>query len=332
MINRCNQKLTAAHRRAPLLRWFGLALMLTLLLVAICDSHRTAHANDEAEKKKAPIDETATLIESALYGRVEFFGAQALVPYPTEEARTRLAAVQAKYPAEPRIYLKLSQLDEKLGHEDEALKEMRAFVEHAPDKVAALESMAEFSHRRAQFAAEAETLERLLQIAPPERRVEIFRQLIDLAQTHLLEKYLAPAFYEQTLAQNPSAFEIIEQYLQKLIDQEKYAEALKVLREYKDHFPDRRDLIVEKEVAILDDMGQAKEAEAVYTKAFDPFWTTDLADKFYEFLKEHDRFRAYGRRVARSISSQPGGFRHRCQDCFITRSMPATNCRMSLSS
>src|SRR5436190_15328677 len=200
-----------------LLRASALLLILTCLSVAIFDPRHIGAADAETEKTLSPRDEKATLIDSALYTRAEFFGAQAFVPYPTAEARDRLAALRAKYPNDPQIDLKLSQFDEKLSRETDAIAEMRAFVEHEPDKVKALEAAAAFYGRRARFGEQAETLEHLLQVAPPERRVEIFRQLIDLAQTHSLQKYLAPAFYQQTLARNPSAFEIIEQYVQKLI-------------------------------------------------------------------------------------------------------------------
>jgi len=276
-------------------RLLGLTTIALFLVLVLVDSHRT-HANSEAEKKTGP-DERAALIESALYTRVEFFGAQALVPYPTGEARNRLAAVQAKYPTDPTIELKLSQLDEKLGRDAEATAEMRAYVDHEPDKQKAMETMAGFFGRRAQFNEQAETLERLMQTGSQEQRVEVFRRLIDLAQTHLLTKYLAPAFYEQTLAQNPAAFEIIEQYLEKLVDERSYQEALKLVRQYRDRFPDRRAFLIEKEATILDEMGQPKKAEDVYARAFDPFWPSELTESYYEFLKDHDRFRAYGQEL-----------------------------------
>jgi len=57
---------------------------------------------------KAQADEVSSLIDAALYTRHEFFGAQAIVPFPTAEARNRLAEVQAKYPDNAQIYLKLS--------------------------------------------------------------------------------------------------------------------------------------------------------------------------------------------------------------------------------
>ena len=289
-------------------RLLGVALLVTFLSVAIFNPRLTVSAGSETKKSSSPVDEKGALIESALYTRVEFFGAQAVVPYPTAEARNRLVAVEAKYSNTPQIDLKLSQLDEKLGREAEAVEEMRAFVEHEPDKAKGLELMAAFFDRRARFADEAEALAGLLQVAAPQRRVEIFGRLIDLAQTHLLKKYLAPAFYEQTLAQNPSAFELIEQYVQKLIEEGNYPEALKVVRQYKEGFPDRRVFLIEREATILDEMGQEKEAEAVYAKAFDPFWPAELSDKFYEFLKDHDRFRAYGHELREAFRRNPTDF------------------------
>lgn len=285
-----------------------LALIAGCLASAIFNAPRTAHATSEAEQRKQAADERTGLIDQALFTRTEFFGAQALVPYPTAVARDRLAALQAKYPDDAEIDLKLSQLDEKLGHQEDAGKEMRAYVSHESDKVKALETLAQFAQRRAQFTLEAETLEQMLQVAPVEARAQVFRQLIDLAETHLLEKYLAPAFYEQTLEKNPELFEIFEQYLDKLSATKDSAAALQVLRAYQDRFPDRRALLLEREVSLLGALDREKEAEAVYVKAFDPFWSSELSETFYNFLKEHDRFRAYGSELREAFRREPTSF------------------------
>ncbi|HXM36919.1 MAG TPA: hypothetical protein VN920_17110, partial [Pyrinomonadaceae bacterium] len=286
----------------------GVTLAALFLAIAIFNNHRTVHASNEVEQNKHLLDEKTALIDQALYTRAEFFGAQALVPYPTAEARNRLASVRAKYTDDPQLDLKLSQLDEKLGRQEDALQEMRAFVAHEPDKMKALETLAAFAHRRAQFVAEAEALEKMLQAAPSDRRADIFRQLIELAQTQLLEKYLAPAFYEQTLAQHSQLFEVIEQYLESLIATKHYPDALKVLRAYKDRFPDRRTLLIEREASLLESMGREQEAEAVYERAFDPFWPSELSERFYAFLKEHDRFRAYGFELRAAFRRDPANF------------------------
>ena len=83
------------------------------VVALICYSQLPVTANNE---------DISTLIESALYTRHEFFGAQAIVSYPTAEARNRLADVLAKYPGNPQVLLKLAQLDEKLGREEEAFR------------------------------------------------------------------------------------------------------------------------------------------------------------------------------------------------------------------
>jgi len=253
-------------------------------------------------------DEVSSLIEAALYTRHEFFGAQAIVPFPTAEARNRLAEVQAKHPDNGQIYLKLSQLDEKLGNEELALQEMQSFVEHEPDKFKALQTMAEFLHRRAQFPAEAETLERMLHVAPSEQRLEVFRRLMQLAETHLLEKYLTPRFYEQTITDNPSAYEIVKQYQKRLIDNRDYDKALALIRQNRNQFPQHHDELIEKEASLLEKMDRVKEAEEVYKKAFDPFWSSELSENFYDFLKSNDRFRAYGHELREAFRRNPANF------------------------
>src|ERR1044071_3880976 len=112
-----------------------LVIIATLVVVIVCYLQQRVTAEKEVD--------AAALIEAALYTRHEFFGAQAIVPYPTAEARNRLAAVLEKHPAEPQILLKLAQLDEKLGREAEALREMQSYVEHEPNKQEALTTMAE---------------------------------------------------------------------------------------------------------------------------------------------------------------------------------------------
>jgi len=278
-----------------------LAVSAVVLLGLVIVAHFSVHTHANA-------DDVSAKIEAALYTRHEFFGAQAIVPFPTAEARNRLAEVRAKYPDNPQIYLKLSQLDEKLGNEELALQEMQAFVKHEPDELKALETMAEFLDRRAQFLAEAESLECMLRVAPPEQRIEVFRRLMKLAQTHLLEKYLTPRFYEQTIVDNPSAYEIVEQYQQKLIENRDYDKALALVRQNRDHFPDHYDELVEKEASLLVDMGQLKQAEAVYKHSFDPFWSSELAANFYRFLREHDRFRAYGHELREAFQRNPANF------------------------
>jgi tetratricopeptide (TPR) repeat protein len=289
-----------ADKRESASRIAGLVIVAVVVTVVLCRTQRsvTAEAGDE----------TAKLVDAALYTRHEFFGSQAIVPYPTAEARNRLSAVLEKHPHTPEILLELAQLDEKLGREEEALREMQSYVEYERDKPQALATLAGFFHRRAQFAAEAESLERLIRAAPAERRVEIFRELIELAEKHRLDKYLAPTFYEEILKENPEVFEIVKNYQDKLIEQKNLAAALNLVRQNKARFPEHHANLLQSEVSLLDQMGRAKEAESVYSKDFDPFWPTEVSEKFYDFLKDHDRFRAYGNELRIAFRRDPTDF------------------------
>jgi tetratricopeptide (TPR) repeat protein len=295
-------------RKLKLTTWRVLALVLISLSCAAV-AHRlstTAAAEGDREESARAGEPGETAIEAASFARAEFFGAQALVPYPTAEARNRLADVREKYPDEPQVALRLSQLDEKLGRFDEAERELSAFVELEPDKQEALTTLAAFYDRRAEFEKEAATFERLLDAAPAEQRAQIFSRLVELARMHGLENYLKPEFYQKYAG--AGVFEIIEQLLDKLLEEENYPEALTVLRQYKDRYPERRSYLLKKEVSILAAMKNWKEAEGVYQKAFDPFWPRETSEEFYQFLSDHDRFRAYGHELAQAFARDPADF------------------------
>ncbi len=249
----------------------------------------------QAENTDAKVKtERETAIENALYTRAEFFGAQALVPFPTEKARGNLMGISQKYPNDAEIYRKLAKLDEKLEKFDTAEVELNNFVELQKDNLNALENLAAFYERRASFKKEAAVLERILAITPQNQRAAVFSRLVEFAQIHELGKYLAPDFYQKIAADNPAIFPIIEQLIDKLSTEKNYADALKILRGYKDGFPKRRNSLLKKEVDILLAMNNKAEAEQVYQTAFDPFWSDEETENYYSFLKEQDRFRTYG--------------------------------------
>jgi tetratricopeptide (TPR) repeat protein len=141
-----------------------------------------------------PAGEKETAVEEALTPGANFFGAAAIVPFPTAEARARLAAVAEKYPDDGPILLALAGLDEKLGHFAEAEAALKRIDPPA------LTALAAFYERRGRFADQAATLEKTLDAAPAEKRGEAFAALINLSKKHDLKNYLAPEFYQQIIA------------------------------------------------------------------------------------------------------------------------------------
>ncbi|MCI0336158.1 MAG: hypothetical protein L0226_01160 [Acidobacteria bacterium] len=292
-------------RRVKIGRLLSLGVIAFSLGFAVVAPRR---ANIVANAVSASDEHTAQ-IEAALFTRAEFFGAQAILPYPTTEARSRLAEVQRRYPQDHGILFKLAELDEKLGNVEQAHQEMLRYVELDRNSVKALEKLASFYHRRGQFDSEAATRERMITIAPRNERAAILRDLIELARRHRLEKYQKPEFFRRLISSDPSAFEVIKQFIEQLIEQKNYTESLRALRQHKAAFPEQKRFFLEVEAGVLLELKRDGEAEALYVKSFDPFWSEEQSEHFYYgFLSSRDRLRAYVRELKQASSRNPANF------------------------
>jgi tetratricopeptide (TPR) repeat protein len=294
-----------ARRAATLL-----ALLLAVAAASACFfvARRAAASKDEGGAGARKGDEVERLIDSALYARAEFFGARARVPYPTGEARNRLAELLAQRPKEPRVLLALARADEKLGRYDLAESETREYASLAGESFGALAELADFQHRRALFEPEAATLEKMLAAAPEDEHAAVLERLTRLAESQRMARYLSPEFFERVAASRPTDFRVVAEYIGRLAAEKKTAAALEAVRRYRDGFPAHRRYFLTKEVSILDAAKRPREAEAVYRAAFDPFWPDSLSEKFYDFLREHDRYRAYEGELRQAFERDPSDF------------------------
>ncbi len=247
-------------------------------------------------------------IEAALYTHVEFFGARALVPYPTAAARNRLARVREQFPRAPGVYRRLAELDEQLGRADEAAAELDTYARLQPRQPRALSVVADFQHRRARFDEEAATLARLIPLTTPRRRLAVLTRLQTLARAHRLEAYLAPAFYEALIRQDPAYFALVRRYLDQLAADKNYDAALAALGQFKRFYPAHARELLRREVALLEAAGRAPEAEQVYHASFDPFWPDGLSADYYAFLSRHERLRLYGHELRARLRRDPADY------------------------
>jgi tetratricopeptide (TPR) repeat protein len=288
--------------------------MMLILLLGVAASacfviaRRAVASKDESGGGARKGDEVERLIDSALYTRAEFFGAQARVPFPTNEARNRLAELLAQRPREPRVMLALARLDEKLGRYDVAEGEMGEYATLAGDGFGALGELADFQHRRASFEKEAATLEKMLGVAPADSRAAVLERLTKLAESQKFTRYLSPEFFERVIAERPSDFRVVAEYLGRLVEEKNTTAALDAVRRYRERFPAHRRYFLEREVSILDAAKRPREAEAAYRAAFDPFWPDGLSEKFYDFLRDHDRYRAYESELRAAFERDPSDF------------------------
>ena len=244
-------------------------------------------------------------IENAIFTRQEFFGAQAIVPLPTAEARENLAKLAESSPDNPQILEKLAELNEKLWRFDEAEINLKHLAEIDNSK---LENLAAFYERRAQFDKEAETLRKILFSSVAEKRAATCLRLIEVARKHNLNTYLQTQFYADVAKGNADVYPMFEKLVDTLTEEKHYAEALSLLRQAKTQFPEKQNILLAKEIGILLETNNPQEAEKVYQAAFDPFWSETEAQKFYDFLNEQDHLRAYGAEIKAKFKKNPADF------------------------
>ncbi|MCD9186510.1 MAG: tetratricopeptide repeat protein [Pyrinomonadaceae bacterium] len=244
-------------------------------------------------------------IEKAIFTRQEFFGASALVPIPTAEARENLSKIAENSPDDPKILEKLAEFDEKLARFDEAEKKLIRLSEIDASK---RENLAAFYHRRAEFEKEADIFKQILFSTKAENRAYYFERLTQLARRHDLPQYLNNDFFGQIAKESPDLFDVFASIIKNLTETENYEEALKFVRLAKAQFPGNRNFLLRKEVDLLLSLDKAVEAEKLYQAAFDPLWDEKEAEKFYEFLDNRDRLRAYGAEIKARFRQNPADF------------------------
>lgn len=254
-------------------------------------------------------DEVTKAIESALYHQVEFFDSTTLVPYPTALARNQLLEVAKLYPNNTAIYKQLAQLEIELGNKDLAEKALLKYVNLSQSSQTALTELAKFYQEQAEFEKQADTLNKIMQKVPDNERSEILTELISLADKHEINKYLGVTFYQETLSRYPDNQLILEQYIDKLIENKDYQKALALVSNYQQNLPDSDYYFLNKQAEILLKINKWQEAKQLYIKAFDPFWPDEVKTKFYEdVLSNNEQLRAYGRELRSSFQKMPNNF------------------------
>ena len=205
----------------------------------------------------------------------------------------------------PAVIEKLSELEEKLGNYDTAENDLKQLV--AIDKKYE-GNLTVFYERRGRYADEAVLLRQRLATADEDERAALFETLLDTARTHDLKEYLRPEFYRKVVSQNGDVYLVFEKLIEQLTNDEEFDEALRFVRQAEGQYPDKKADLLEKEIKLLGSLNNNKEAARVYIAAFDPFWTKDESEKFYEYLSENDGLLDYASSLKKKFTSDPADF------------------------
>lgn len=288
------------------------ALSFSMIFLAFLLFSQNACKNfNESEKavffpeKSTLTDKSKKAVENAIFTKQEFFGAEAIVPLPTAQARENLLKISINQPDDPKILEKLAEFHAKLSDFGEAEK---VLVHLAEIDFSQNEALADFYRQRGEYAKQAQILEKTFFSAPAQEKPATLEKLLETAKHHDLQQYLQADFYAEIIDRNPNFYPVFEKLITKLSQEENYPKALEIIRRAKSSFPDKSSILLEKEIDLLMEMNRSEEAEKIYRAAFDPFWSAEDSRKFYSFLSRRDRLRLYGSELRRRFTDNPADF------------------------
>ncbi len=96
--------------------------------------------------------------------------------------------------------------------------------------------------------------------------------------------------------------------IEKFVADNNFEQALTAIRSARHNFPENQSELFAKEIEILQTTDRAAEAEAIYHQSFDVFWSDEETEKYYQFLSEQDRLRAYGRELRERFKQNQSDF------------------------
>lgn len=258
----------------------------------------------ETDPNRAP----QALVDQALFAEQLFFNEKVAIPRPYLEALTAIDSLVGRFPQDPGLRLHGARLNEKLGRFGESAKQMAEYARLKHDNEDALSRLAVFYHHRANYAAEAQTLQRLARVSNAGVRRTLYGRVISLINNHQLREIDENRVYEEMIASDPDSFEAVKGYAQALIASKQYAKALQVLDRYQPQFERELRFFFQERARIFEARNDRAGAVDSYSQRFDPVWPRGIAADFYELLRRYGKYSSYRRELQAEVRKGAAGF------------------------
>ncbi len=230
-------------------------------------------------------------VDDALFTNEDFFGTSASVARPYAVALERIGTLETQYPKDARLRLHSARLAEHLGQFDKAAVAMNQYADLKRRSPDSLRRLAHFYHNRAMHPEEVTALTELARAVPVTERAPIYKQAAGLVRTYALKEFKPADFFAELVAADSSNLQPVKDYVQELRLAQQGNDALAVLTQYQAKFPSDSGYFLKTRAAILEDRGDRRAAEEVYSAAFDPNWSRKISGDYYELLRRFGRYR-----------------------------------------
>jgi tetratricopeptide (TPR) repeat protein len=259
----------------------------------------------------------ASTIESALYRAMQLPAVQALYPRPPKEAATELSKLITASPTKADLYQLRARADEAALDETAAESDWKLYVAHATDPIAARLELADFYQRRLMVPQEIAILHEVA-TAPPipaetylapnkQRSWLAFERILGTIDQQGLPPAQTASTFQAFLKRYPEQPAVYAAFLQFQIEQKDWPGAQSLIDRYRKQFP-TDDIFPIRAQALLEyRRGNIDAALAVYDRAFQPLWPSELVQSYFALLDQTHRQRAFVAAARAQLAAHPDG-------------------------
>jgi tetratricopeptide (TPR) repeat protein len=248
--------------------------------------------------------ESGSAIENALYRLMPMPVRKVLGLRPPREAVQQLAELVRQQPTAELYSLRALNEEAALDFTAAEADWKKHAETAAADKTQAQLALADYYHRRLRPVDEVAALsvaaraassptEKLTPV-PQQRSWLAFERIQKVVQESALPLETSQASYRSWIERYPDQRFVYSRYLQFLLTHKLWADADKLIAQYRKAFPEDGEIFQVKAQALLEyRKGAVEQGLAVYDARFQPLWPAELIQGYFELLRETRSLRKY---------------------------------------
>ena len=265
-------------------------------------------------------DPVLATIDEACFYQVPLLDATVDFPRPAVQAEERLQQLASDAQPDPRILARLAEVQVGLSKFEDAERTMQRLAETHRDEKAGLKQLADFRHSRLNIAGEVEALRRLAPKQDAKERIETYKRIVSLMDSHLLDGVDREAILRAMIEAQPDEPAHVEALITFLRGRERVRDALLEVDSALGRFPDGKLAFLRLKAGVLKDSGRTEEALAVYSEPFDPVDGLDLFNDYLSLRRDLGSYREYERSLRRKARLGQLSERERAEHFLLMRS------------
>jgi tetratricopeptide (TPR) repeat protein len=259
--------------------------------------------------------ESASAREAAFFRMMSLPKGAVAFRRPPSETRPALTDLIRSQPRNADLYSLRALEDEQQLDFAAAESDWKAYRENASDKIRGELALADFYHRRLRPSDEIRTLllvgsapaiaAEKLTPSPQQQSWQAFERIFRIIQEQGLPQDVSITQYRAWIARYPQEPSLYARFLQFLVAEKKYSDAVQLISSYHQQFPDDQIFPVKAKAMVEYRQGSVREGLAVYEQTFQPLWDPELVKSYFDLLRETQNLRKFLDQARSSLSAHP---------------------------